>query len=138
MELIYLVADALDTTLHELQDGLVRGHKTKTIKLGPWQVRAEVVVCSDQLKPTESSFVVRIKGDVWVYLVVTPALMRAFVFSGLPWGLKSKDVSKFGLGEIKSTMKQIKPHVKAVFLFDTGRKEWRQGESGIVDEVIAA
>lgn len=134
MEIVYLVADALDTPLHMLDNGTIRGCKSRSIKLGPWTVVSDAVVCSDELKNTLASFLFRIKSDVWAYITCeADGNMRAYVFDGQKWGMKSKDVTKFGTGKILDTLKKIKSEVRAIFAFNKDNSEWTQIELDSVD-----
>lgn len=133
MQIIYLVADALDTPLHMMENGTVRGCKSRSLVLGPWKSASDVVVCSDELTNKLVSFLFRIKADVWAYLTCEDnGEMKAYVFDGKKWDLKSKHVSKFCEGTVVKTLEKIKSEIRAVFDFRKNNSEWTPVELDLV------
>lgn len=138
MNIVYLLADTLQMPLHEVQDGRVRGCTKKVLRVGPWSIDTDVVACSDEYTNTRMSLVVRIKGDVWVYVTCQAGGgMVSFLFNGK--GMKSKDVAKIGCGSISSTLAKIQPSIVAAFEFKMDKKKWSSVDvSGAVEQVLGA
>jgi len=120
--LICYVADTLGLPLN-LVDNRWRGAATKNLKLGPWKINAEVVVCSDVLSPTVATFVVRVKGGIWLYLTSSQKGMLMYVFDGSKLGLRAQDVATVGTGKAEDFIKRIRPVTVSAYLYEG--KTWR-------------
>jgi hypothetical protein len=128
-QLLYLAADTLGMPLHEVEDHLIRGARTHELKLGFWKIHVDTLACSDELNTQEVGMVCRLKGDVWMYLIVhADGTAAGHLFDGGTLQLKSKDVAKFGMGSIKATLKKIKPLTKAVLSYNPapGKEKWEE------------
>lgn len=79
--LIYAVADTLQVDLHLIGDGY-KAHHQQTEKVGPWEIRHDMQVKSDYLGPDAVSFFVKVRKNLWLYVVAYGggSKLKCFVF----------------------------------------------------------
>lgn len=136
MELLFLAADTLGTTLYEVDNDLVRGAKTQKVKMGFWELSLDTIICSDEMNTQEVGVVVRLRKDAWMYLVVhADGTMEAHLFDGGMLQLKSKDVSKVGMNSIKATLKKIKPLERQVLYYTPVTDTWGTKDALYMEQV---
>ncbi len=117
--LLYGVADALDITLHEMPDGRVRGCDIRKVLAGPWKFDAEVVVVSDILKHNQSSFFIKVVGNLWLYMMsFSDKPLMAAVVDGSIVKLHVKDCTGFGGKSIANTLTKLKPGLITAYSYN--------------------
>ena len=119
--LLYPLADAIGLKINVMNEAGIcrlRGAEQRDLKIGPWKVPTDVVLCSDEIGLDRASLVVRVTANLWLYLVNDRKAFRLTVFDGGALGLKAKDVATVGQGAALKTLAYIDKGVRAQYEHD--------------------
>ena len=130
--LLFRVADTLALPIHLVEDRY-RAAGQKEMRIGPFHLKAEVVAVSDSVEDNRVSFLVRLKGALWMYMIYTKDTEAALVFDGDALHLKVKDMAEFCTGNTGTTLKKLAPAIRARFFYSDNA--WRKQDAGAMVEV---
>jgi len=118
-ELLYGVTDSLQVELHEVE-GKWRGAGVRKMRVGMFEVTADMTICSDLVEEDEYmvTFLAKIVGDVWFYIISKKDDLSLKVFDGSVLNLKAKDAATFNSVNLKWALAKIEPAVRATYKFN--------------------
>lgn len=131
---LFPVADALDIPLFESL-GTAKGAQVRTMNIGPWGLKSDIMFESDHFDGNTASGLVKIRKDLWAYVIYDRAsqeLMWAMIKK--PEGLKTNHIGDFLRSE--GALGKIRAAVKAVFV-SKKRGEWERVETSDLDQRLS-
>ena len=129
-------ADIVGMQLH-LVDDRFRASGIRHVKIGPWKIDFEVVVCSDIMVPEGISLFCRLNKELWMYMWVDANAQNIVVFDGVLAGLKPANVKEFGNKSVGDTLLKLKKFTRAHFIFDAITGKWEENVAFDLDKAGA-
>lgn len=124
---LYALADAMGCSLFESSQYKDEwyGGKPRQVQSGPWSLHLSNAGWSDQLSKAGCSMLVKMKGNLWAYIISENCHLKLVLFDGKAAGLTRENAPAWGSRNIDVTMEGIKDHAKAWFKH-THQKGWEQ------------
>lgn len=129
---LYFAADALMTELH-VSGGTVWGRSEKWMDLGPLQMKTQLEAFSDVVGQKQTSFLVQVSKNLWLFLVAGKDAAM-YVVDGGKAGLNEHNAPSYGGKSWKATLKDLaqKQALAAVYKY-IEREGWELGD--LKDEI---
>jgi hypothetical protein len=123
---LYAMADVIGATLYQsaqYKDEWLTC-SPQQVQLGPWSVTMPNSAWSDEIDPEGCSMFVKMKGELWGYVMHETGKLRMVLFNGKDAGISRNIAATFGSRVIATTMTNLEPFVVAWFVFDVN--EWKE------------
>lgn len=128
---LFPVADALQVSLFP-SGGTAKAHIQRTLNIGPWALKADIMVHCDYYDDDASASIVKIRKDLWALMLYSrpdaELIMALFV---KPDGLKTNYIGDFCRQD--DWLERIRANVKAVFV-SKEKEGWHSAEIAVLDK----
>jgi len=121
-ELIYPIADLLSMEIHLVGDKW-RSAGLRKIPVWLFEVNAEIMVCSDIISAEVCTFLVKVSGDLWFYVISKPNDLKMVVFDGAVIGIRAKDMAGFNNQSVEAALSFLKPAIRQTLVFNQNKWE---------------
>jgi hypothetical protein len=135
--LLFPVADALQVALHLIGDGYKAGAPRKT-KIGQWEISMDMKVKSDVLSDFAASFFVRVRKNLWLYVVSYGfgTKLKCVVFDASVAKIQNGFMeTPCTQGDLSVTLKRLSAIGGQVFNYDDGTAKWEPSD---LDDLLPA
>jgi len=125
-ELLYLIVDAVQVPIYyDSKRDQLRGAMPKTVNVGPWKAKVDVMIESDQDEQRYSSCFVKVRKHLWSYMIAEARdKLYCVFFDGHEAGIKTFKTDEFMTRSVLGTMQKLAPYSKAVYSFDPNTEQW--------------
>lgn len=117
---MYGIADTMGCTMFEstkYKDEWT-GCKPRQVQVGPWSLSLSNAAWSDQINKAGCSAFLKIKGDLWAYVISEAGKLQLVLFDGKALGINRQTAAEWGQRSIKVTLLEIEPFATAWFTHD--------------------
>jgi hypothetical protein len=124
-QLVFMVADTLQTTLHVVGEG-IKAHLPVKTKHGGWVMAHDMKVKSDVLTPNVAAFFVQVRKNLWLYVVAYSGVkVKVIIFDAARAKISSGFMStSCGQGDLATSIKRLSAVKAASLEFDSATLTW--------------
>lgn len=123
---LYSLADAMGCSLYQSAKYADEwlGCKPRQVQVGPWSLSLSNSGWTDQVDNEGCSVFLKIKGDLWAYLISEKGKLQLVLFDGKALGLTRDNAATWGARNIQQTLVDIEKHSVAWFTHLT-KEGWK-------------
>jgi hypothetical protein len=134
---LYQVADALQMAIHLVGKGY-KAHTPREVKVGPWKFKMDMQVKSDVLTDGVASFFIKVRKDLWLYMVSYDrgGKLKCLVFDAAQAKIANGYLATAcGDGNLKLTLTRLLQSSAIVLEFDQSSYVWAASNMKDVMEI---